>query len=510
VGNTATVAIAFLWADYSGLCLPQAPGPLWVLCSGYLWPGSAWTWKGRALPDYARSGVVYAVDLDIAIEACEEAFEAVGDHFEWLRWVRTYAGTGQPLAVSVNRQGPSQTVEFVRAEQSRGSPPRAEGLAEALGEYEPPLVASTYTGISEDMLGVYDPWFGGHMYYAPLNFNDYNDLTTTLIIQNAGDGCTSVDIWYKEQGDCLRACIDEVLALAPGEAVRLTPPNLPLGTKGSAWIRASQPLAIIVDESGRDLLLTYRGVPADSAGADFTAGSLVNYVPLLYREFNGWETGIQVQNLSSIYNAKVKVVFLDNGGGIITTLVDWICPRGSQNFYLPVINDLPGQYVGAAIVSSQGWLSPGDPPVDATRVTSVVNLINYDTGQALAYNALTTQQARGVGVVGLPLIVRENQGLTSEIAIQNLNPYPGHTTFMLNIFSSSGLVDSFCFSLGRQQVLYLPLDNIRVLNKGFRGSAVISAISSYQSGGPSLGAVMVERGDWRGDISKATEGFPIP
>lgn len=483
VGNAPTVAIAFLWGEYSESCPPQAPGPISVLCTGSVHPGSAWTWRGEVLPASARSGIVYAVNLDIAIQACEEAYEAMGDHFAWLYWVRTYVGTGQPLAVSVNRQGPGQTL----------------GLT----------VASTYTGVSEEMMGVDDPWFGGYMYYAPLNFNDYNDLTTTLILQNSGDVCTSVEIWYKEQGECLRARIDEVPALAPGEAVRLTPPNLLPGTQGSAWIRASQPLGIIVDESGRDLLLTYRGVPADSAGADFTAGSLVNFAPLIYREFNGWETGIQVQNLSATHNAKTRVAFLDSGGGIITTLVDWICPRGSQNFFLPVINDLPGQYVGAAIVESQGWLAPGDPPVDAPRVTSVVNLIRYDAGQALAYNALTLQQAQEVGVVGLPLIVRENEGLTSEIAVQNLNSYPGYTTFLLTIFSPTGLVDSFYFSLGRQRVLYLPLDNLRVIHKGFLGSAVISATASGQFGGPSLGAVMVERGDWTGDISKATEGFPI-
>jgi hypothetical protein len=255
--------------------------------------------------------------------------------------------------------------------------------------------------------------------------------------------------------------------------------------------------------------MSYRAVPADSAGADFTAGSFVNYAPLIYREFNGWDTGIQVQNLSSTNSAKVKVVFLDYGGNPIATMADWVCPRGSQTFFLPAINQLPGHYVGGAVVTSQGWFSPGGPGVDAPRVSTVVHLINYATGQAVAYNALTPQDTHGVGAVGIPLLLQDRQGITSQIAIQNLNPNSGSTTFKLSIYSTNGLIEGFCFTLGSGQIIYFDLADIRILNPGFRGSAVIMVTSSRQRGEPAIGAIMLERGTWPGDQSKATEGFPI-
>ncbi len=64
----------------------------------------------------------------------------------------------------------------------------------------------------------------------------------------------------------------------------------------------------------------------------FSVGSEVAFGPLLYSEYQGWDSLVQVQNLSTVTNAKVKVYFLDRGGDIITTLSDWICPGGSQGY----------------------------------------------------------------------------------------------------------------------------------------------------------------------------------
>lgn len=484
VGQHSTKAIAFLWGEYSGACPPRAPGPWYVVCTGLLQPGAAWSWRTRQLPSDARSGIVYSVPASIADEACYLASISRGSHHAWLGWEREFAGQGEPIAVTVNRIGPGSE----------------QGIQ----------VASSYTGISEEMEGVREPLFGGFMFYAPLLYNEYHDLNSELIIQNSGNECSSVEIWYREQDDCVRSAVYDVGGIAPGESVRIAPHGIPAGSQGSAWIRASQPLGIVVDHWGRDLLMSYRAVPADSAGADFTAGAFVNHAPLIYREFNGWNTGIQVQNLSSTNSAKVKVVFLDNSGNPIHTVADWVCPRGSQTFFLPAINDLPGHYVGGAIITSQGWLTPGGPGVDAPRISSVVNLINYNTGQALSYNAMTPRETQGVGAVGVPLLLQDRESITSEIAIQNLNPNPGSTTFRLNIYSPNGLIEGFCFTLGSGQIIYFDLADIRILMPGFRGSAVITVTSSHQRGAPAIGAVMVERGTWPGDQSKATEGFPIP
>jgi hypothetical protein len=221
-----------------------------------------------------------------------------------------------------------------------------------------------------------------------------DDLNTILHIQNGGEECTSVEIWFQEQDNCLRYTVGDVRRLAPGEAYQFDPNTVVgPGWQGSAWIASSKPLAIVVDIVGRDLFGAYRGVPADSFAGfgdegnpiPYSLGSLVNYAPLIYREYNGWDTGIQVQNLSSTVNAKVKVYFMDNSGDIIGTIVDWICPRGSQSFVLSAMANLPGNYVGAARIESQDWWSPGDPPVPGPVIQTVVNTVKYqDMTRAMA------------------------------------------------------------------------------------------------------------------------------
>ncbi|MBI3941933.1 MAG: S8 family serine peptidase [Chloroflexi bacterium] len=491
-GNVPGKAILFLWGN-PGPCPPQAIGPIKVECTGLLRPGSAWTFVGAMLPTAAKSGIVYSVPADIADAACEAAFATNFDHYGWLRWEQTYGGRGPNIGVVVHRKGPDV--------------PGGTG-----GQ-----ITGAYEGISESMEGIYDPLQGGYMYYAPLNVNNYQGQTSTIIVNNSGTECISLEIYYKAQDNCLRYVIDTIYALAPGESRRITPPLLNPGTQGSAWIRASQPLGIVVDITGNGQLLTYRGVPADSWGAGYSAGSPSNYAPLIYREFNGWTSTIQVQNLSSTVNAKAKVYFVDNSGGIITTLVDWVCPRGSQTFQLANINNLPGKYVGAARIESQDWWSPGDPPVDAPNLLSIINLTNSSTGQGVSYNAFPQQQAVGVGTVALPYLIKGTpsqggpSGLTqnSYLAIQDLNLNPGVTTFRIDFYDQNGLIQTICQTVNEKQVDYIDLANIGTLPPGFVGSAVVQVQHTTQPGGGYIAAVVVNQYSGTGDQSEAYNGIPI-
>jgi hypothetical protein len=255
-------------------------------------------------------------------------------------------------------------------------------------------------------------------------------------------------------------------------------------------------------------------------------GHLFNFAPLIYREYNGWNTGIVVQNLSSVYNALVKVYFIDNSGDIIDTIVDWICPRGSQTFYLPAINNLPGMYVGQARVESQNWWGPGDPPVEAPNVMSVVNLVNYNTGQGAAYNTFPKQEALlpKVKWVALPFLAKDKHDpyepsgttWTSDIAMTNLDMIPGVSVWRIDFFDQNGLLYSLCQTLNEKQVDYIRLANIGIIPHGWLGSAIISwqcSNGNDQLGIPfgALGVVVVERatGYPSGDLTKAYEGFPL-
>lgn len=508
VGSDYTKAILFLWGEYSGYCEPQAPGPFKVECTGLLAPGSAWQFRAPFLPTSAVGGIVYSVPAEGADAACAAAAAVLQDSMRaraWQLWEKDWWnhkwGQGEPLAVSVNRRFYNPVTG-----QSR---------------------ASAYTGISEYMEGVYDARYGGYMAYAPVNYVNYDGCNTVLTIQNSGDECTSIEIWYKEQDDCLRAYIDDVAYLAPGESVVVRPPAF-LGPNwsGSAWIRSTQPLGIVVDiecQTGQaKSLSTYTGVPAqtfNTLNSTYSPGSFINYAALMYREEYGWDTTVTVQNLSGTTNAKVKVYFYDHTGGIIATAVDWICPRGSQDFKLSAINNLPGQYVGAVEVQSQQWWTPGENPVQPPYIMSVIQLSNKNTGQAVAYNASTG----GAAALTMPLIVKEKRIETNgktiawnaEIALKNINANPGNTTVRIDFYDQNGYVTSVCQTLNEKFVDYIRLVDMGILPNGWSGSAVITATCSDQEGGAMLSATVLERGRLEGspnipqDLLKAYEAVPI-
>ena len=439
-----------------------------------------------------------------ADEACRAADQA-RQNGTWWQWEQQWGyhrwGYGEPLAVSVNRKYTNTSTGLSRA--------------------------AAYIGISDLMEGQYDARFGGYMFYAPDIEVGANGCDSVMVIQNSGTECTSVEIWYKEQDNCLRAQIDEISQLAPGESVVVRPPaNLGPGWIGSAWLRASQPLGIVVDKTcgsvPNQTFQSYNGVPAETYSnlTDiYNPGSLIAHAPLLFREEYGWETVIHVQNLSSVTNAKVKVYFYDSVGGIIRTAVDWVCPRGSQDFSLQAINNLPGQYVGAVQIESQDWWSPGDPPVSAPYIMAVVELRNRTTGQAISYNAFTG----GSDALAIPLALKSktittgNQTLAwnTEISLKNLNINPGTTNVRLDFYDQNGYVTSVCQALNEKFVDYIRLQDMGILPPGWSGSVIIVATCSDQEGGPNIAAVVVERAvpttglPVPQDLLKAFEAFPI-
>jgi hypothetical protein len=554
VGNEFSKASLVVWGE-PGFCPPQCAGPLKVECSGLLKPGSAWNFLGAQIPGGAKSGMLFSftarqlseigVNLgfdDIVADAlCETLFfGVVGDCDDYRRFKKAYTE--------------GLTFAGIPLDLAAGSPLAVEVLRHCPGDITPGVtVSSKYTGISGNRLGVYDPVFGGFAYYVPLVYAQAAGFNSILYIQNGGLECSSIEIWFKEQDDCLRARICEIFTLAPGETFQFDP-NDCVGPsfQGSAWLRASQPLAVAVDIVGRDVLMTYEGMPSqlnytfDPTQSFFTVGSQVAFGPLVYSEFQGWDSGVQVQNFSSVTAAKVKVYFLDRSGDIITTLVDWICPRGSQTFFLPVIADLPGNWVGSVRVESQEWWTPGAPLVQYSNIGGIATLIKYtdaarsDTAEAIAYNLLSEQMAfdwalgsgrggtdSGVGLVGVPSFLKDLQGtgVTTELSIANLVAKPGFTNFAVYIYDQNGLLDYLCQKLDEMQVEYINLDNWGYINPGFKGSAVISATfwehDVFDSRGGftrnlvGLGAVTVERSGTRlgedipGDESAGTAAIPF-
>ncbi len=544
VGDAPTVPLLVTWGA-SGFCPPQAAGPLKSECAGLLRPGSAWSFAEAQIPSGSHSAILYSLSVDpieiapnthvpFASLVCDAVFfNVVGDYLDWVRFDSAYRNRGvfgdfdfgehpgEPLAAVVNRSCPDPSNPAAR-------------------------VNAAYSGISSDLVGAEDPTFGGYSYYAPLIFADRGSLSSTLRIQNSGVLCTSLEIWFKGQDNCIRPILGDVLALAPGETVDFDV-NTVVGPDwmGTAWVRGTQPLGIIVDTFGPNHFTSYTATAADIYELNLTQGNQVNYAPLIYSEYQGWDTAIQVQNLSGATNAKVKVIFLDRSGGVITTLVDWICPRGSQTYFLPTIAALPGNWVGSARVESQDWWTPGTNQVDPPKLSTVVLLEKWSDParttrrEAVAYNGQTEcllydwQVGGGKGgttsgsaVFAVPFLAKANRGYTSEVAITNLVAKPGFTDFAIFVYDQNGLLDQVCEKLHDRQVEYIDLNTWGSVPPSFLGSMVVSAVfwehevfdgqGGFVRNLVGLGGVSVERvgstqgsQDVPGDESKAAEAFPL-
>jgi hypothetical protein len=304
-------------------------------------------------------------------------------------------------------------------------------------------------------------------------------------------------------------------------------------------------LGIVVDAMGTNHFTSYVGVAADNDPLGYTYGNQVNFAPLIYSEYQGWDTALQVQNLSGVTNAKVKVYFLDRSGDVITTLVDWICPRGSQTFFLPTIAALGGNWVGSARVESQDWWTPGTNQIDNPRISTVVLLEKWSDParttrrEAVAYNGQTEcllydwQVGSGKGgtqsgsaVFAVPLLSKGNRGVNSELAITNLVAKPGFTDFAIFLYDQNGRLDFVCEKLHDRQVEYIDLATWGYVPPNFLGSAVVSATfwehdvfdpsGNFVRNLVGLGGVVVERvgarqgePDLPGDESKAFEAVPV-
>ena len=246
-------------------------------------------------------------------------------------------------------------------------------------------MTSKYNGIAGSHLGEYDPVYGGYTYYVPLVYAKRRgwpgvEYNTWVYIQNGGLECSSVEIWMKEQDDCLRAQICEVSTLAPGETFQFDPMLNAAWAHGAGWaalwIRTSQPMGIAVDIWGSDVLMTYVGEPAelnytfDPTQATASPGNQVAFGPLVYSEYQGWDSGIQVQNLSPVVAAKVEGVLPGpQSGDVITTLVDWICPRGSPDV-LPAGGAQPAGQLGGQRPRREPGMADAGRPAGACRRTS--------------------------------------------------------------------------------------------------------------------------------------------
>ena len=509
VGMTDSGVVVFFWGDYSRKCPNNDPGPIRTACIRV--PENAvWTLKSH-IPTHAKSAIVYSVATPILNDACEDAGDAVGNTSAWMAWEDAYEGTGEPLAVTVQRKGVND-----------------------FGT----LVSSAYPGYTESMQGEGPPY----QYFTPYAMKQYHDLYTEMIIQNSGDQCTPVTIYYREQAPFFFEWIQHVEQLAPGESVRLrVPDKINCDWLGSAYVQANEPLSIVVDQTSfskycldpddRGTLLTYWAQPYRPAG------DTLLYAGLLLRMWDGWQTGIQVQNLTrESLPTFVTVNFMANSGGELLFLGDWVWPNGADTFFLPPITDLGFNYVGAADIQSHDQVDyPSGRETDGQPISAVVDVkktlvyseasnswITALPGEAQggSYNADPLSAHQGQRYIALPSISKSDEAI-STIAIRN-NSNCNRIQLRVNVHDATGNRFTIISSLWLEpkQLRLVDMANMGSVIPGFIGAGTVEVIGEEQlcdtNGDGNVDpepvmptAIVLNKGQSDGDITTVYDGIPF-
>ncbi|HBY95638.1 MAG TPA: hypothetical protein DEP84_17070, partial [Chloroflexi bacterium] len=132
-------------------------------------------------------------------------------------------------------------------------------------------------------------------------------------------------------------------------------------------------------------------------------------VPTVGAQGITYSSGFQVQNLSG-NTANISITFYNQDGSVAGSTSDTIAANSSKTYFpIPVVSN---GFNGSAVISS-------DQPVAA-----ITNLLgNYPT-----YGGSTTGFTSGANSVGLPLIMRNNNGFSTWFNVQNTGSSPANVT----------------------------------------------------------------------------------
>ena len=281
---------------------------------------------------------------------------------------------------------------------------------------------------------------------APIIFKNYGggNWTTRLAVQNAGSAITHVTVTYHGAGGTWTEEADIPLGARHTFDQAFSP--IPDGFVGSAVVTSDgQPLAVVVNEiSPSGMALSYTG---------FSAGATNITAPLLFKNYNDWNTGLQVQNMGTA-TANVEVTYYWAGGTCTENAT--IEPGASHTFYQPANTCLPDGFVGSAVVTS-------DQPVVA-----IVNEVNYARGTGMSYNTLSG----GTTTVNAPLLFKNFNNWNTGLQVQNVGTAATHAT--VTYYGAGGTwTEEADIEPGASHTFYQPANPS--LPDGFVGSAVVES-----------------------------------
>jgi hypothetical protein len=167
--------------------------------------------------------------------------------------------------------------------------------------------------------------------------------------------------------------------------------NFPAGEVGSVWIDGDSGIVASVDrvKASTNMALTNVAQPRNDNTLNalklFGKNPTIKYAPLVFKDYNNWNTGINVANLSSSTNTVTVTYYnyLDNSTSQDTRQIP---PRGMEYFYMPGTGtdiNLGQNGVSAAVISGSEPLVAAVDEVKYTGGTAQ----NSGVGHAMSYPA---------------------------------------------------------------------------------------------------------------------------
>jgi hypothetical protein len=258
-------------------------------------------------------------------------------------------GEATPVSVSVVQLAPLAPLAIYQPSDHRL--PR-EWVGSALIEsLENQPLAVVVNQLSDDGLGMAYVGIGApsETLRLPLVYKNAGDWSSGVQVQNAGTAPTTVTLSYFRADGSSPLATDRA-SIPPGAAVTFyqgTSHELPDGFAGPATVTSldGQPLVAVVNavKQGSGMATAYDAV---------AIGGPALHLPLLYREFGGWSSGVQLQNVGNA-SAVVNLTFYQEDGREVATTTRSLERGAVTTVYLPELAELPSAFIGSAIATSQ-------------------------------------------------------------------------------------------------------------------------------------------------------------
>jgi hypothetical protein len=321
----------------------------------------------------------------------------------------------------------------------------------------------TYSGFSAQM--------ASDKFYIPTVMKAFYGFTTEISVQNAGS--TEVNVTINYDG----GHTDSVTGLKPGAVHRFDNADtsgMPDAYIGYGIITATGgEIVAVVNQNnvGARQQQTYEGF--SEAGSGDTL-----YAPVLMKNFYGFVTSVQVQNVST---ASTDVtIHYSNGYSETQTLAtegaSYLFTQGNED-------NLPDAWIGSAVIESSSG-----------NIVAVVNQQNSTTNKASSYNAFSGGATSYVG----PNVMKAFYGFNTSVQVQNVGSTPAtcRATF------SNGTFQDTPTQLDQYETYLFTQGNNNDLGGSFIGSVELSC------GGNEFVAIVNQEGaTGSGDTSMAYNGI---